>query len=181
MPSQPKLEHRGEQPYVAIRTRMTMKELAAGAGDELFPEVLAWLGKQGVAPDGAPFIRYLVIDMDAVLEMDWGVAVPEPLPGDDRVRPGVLPAGRYATMVYTGPYGGDGLIGANAALQGWAKENGVAWEVREGDHGDVWGARMEFYLTNPAAEPNPHAWRTEIVYLVAEDRTGDSHEATTER
>ena len=70
MPSQPKLEHRGEQPYVAIRTRMTMKELAAGAGDELFPEVLAWLGKQGVAPDGAPFIRYLVIDMDAVLEMD---------------------------------------------------------------------------------------------------------------
>jgi effector-binding domain-containing protein len=172
MPSKPKLERRDEQPYVGIRTRMTMGELAGGAGDSLFPEVFAWLGARGLAPQGAPFIRYLVIDMDAALEMDWGVPVGEAPPdqqGDDRVRPGVLPAGRYATAIHTGPYGGDGLIHANAALQDWAKEQGVAFQVRQGEHGEVWGSRLERYLSNPAEEPDPEAWRTEIAYLVAEE------------
>jgi effector-binding domain-containing protein len=170
MPSQPKLEQREEQPYVAIRTRMTMGELAAGAGDGLFPELFAWLGERGLAPAGAPFIRYLVIDMDAALEMDWGIPVAEAPAGDERVRPGVLPAGRYATTVHTGSYGGDGLIRANADLQDWAEQQGVAFQVREGGHGEVWGSRLERYLSNPAEEPDPEAWRTEIAYLVADER-----------
>jgi effector-binding domain-containing protein len=169
MASEPELERRDEQPYVAIRTRMTMGELVGGAGDGLFPELFAWLGERRMAPAGAPFIRYLVIDMDAALEMDWGIPVAEAPAGDERVRPGVLPAGQYATTVHTGPYGGGGLVDANAALQAWARERDVAFQVREGEHGELWGARLERYLSNPAEEPDPMTWRTEIAYLVADE------------
>src|SRR6266446_2577970 len=81
MITEPKLEDRSAQPYVALRTQATMQEL-----DTVIPqrlgEVFAWLGKQGIAPAGAPFIRYLVIDMDALLDSELGVPVATALSGD---------------------------------------------------------------------------------------------------
>jgi hypothetical protein len=44
-------------------------------------------------------------------------------------------------------------------------------EAPPGDRGEVWDARLEVYLSNPAEEPDPEAWRTEIAYLVADEAT----------
>ena len=101
MITEPRVEDRTEQRYVAMRTRATMQEL-----DTVIPqrlgEVFAWLAHQGIAPSGAPFARYLVIDMEALLDIEVGVPVVTALSGDDRICAGVLPAGRYASLVYTG-------------------------------------------------------------------------------
>jgi effector-binding domain-containing protein len=51
------------------------------------------------------------------------VPVVTPVDGDDRVLAGVLPAGRYATLRYTGHP--DGLLGATAALREWAGQEGL--------------------------------------------------------
>jgi len=59
MLTEPKLEQRDPQPYVAIAAHVPMKDW----GDILPPlwgEVFGWLGTQGIAPTGAPFIRYVV-------------------------------------------------------------------------------------------------------------------------
>jgi DNA gyrase inhibitor GyrI len=87
----------------------------SAAVDEAFPELFGWLAEQGIAPVGPPFIRYLVIDMAAELEIELAVPVSAPIARSGRVQPGVLPEGSYAVLRHTGPY--DGLVAANAALQ----------------------------------------------------------------
>jgi effector-binding domain-containing protein len=167
MITEPKLEQRDEQPYVAIRTHVTMQDMVTVLPQH-WSEAFAWLERQGMAPAGAPFIRYLVIDMDAALEIEVGVPVPSVLSGDARIRTGVLPAGRYATLIHTGHY--SGLVDATAALLAWAEGNGIVWQTATVENDTVWGARLEFYLTDPANEPNPEKWETELAFLVADDR-----------
>ena len=62
----------------------------------------------------------------AKLEIDVGVPVATHLRGDDRIIADTLLAGRYATLIYTGPY--EGLMQATAHLLAWAKEKGIVWE-----------------------------------------------------
>src|SRR5688500_7079874 len=115
MITEPKVENRDAQHYVGIRTQVPMKGLKK-AIPQLTGEVFAWLEKQGVEPAGAPFIRYHVINMETQMDVEMGVPVASALSGDRRIAPGVLPAGRYAALVYTGVKNG---IKGNAALLNW--------------------------------------------------------------
>jgi effector-binding domain-containing protein len=163
MITEPRLEQRDEQPYVAMRRQTPMQEL--GTLVPLWDEVAAWLGTKGMAPAGAPFFRYLVIDMEALLEVEVGWPVASAVAGEGDIAAGVLPAGRYAVLVHTGPY--DRLIEANAAMMAWGKEHNITWQTSEDWKG--WGARIESYETDPAEEPDPEKWRTELAILVADD------------
>ena len=82
--TEPKIEHRNEQPYVGIRAQVTMHELGKTL-PPLWGEVYGWLTGKGVKPAGAPLWRYLVIDMAAKLEIDVGVPVATPLTGDNSI------------------------------------------------------------------------------------------------
>ena len=70
--------------------RVTMDGLS-GAVDEAFPELFGWLAAQDVPAAGAPFIRYLVIDMAAELQIELAVPIGAEISGAERVQPGVLP------------------------------------------------------------------------------------------
>jgi hypothetical protein len=83
MITEPKIEHRNEQPYVGIRAQVTMQELGRLL-PPLWGEVYGWLANRGLKPAGAPLWRYRVIDMAAKLEIDVGVPVGRPVPGDNR-------------------------------------------------------------------------------------------------
>jgi hypothetical protein len=93
MSHEPQIQARAAQPYVAIRRTVTMDGIS-GAVDEAFPELFGWLAGNGIAVGGAPFIRYLVIDMPAELEIELAVPVGAPAgaptTGSGRVRAGVL-------------------------------------------------------------------------------------------
>ncbi len=166
MITEPKLENRNAQPYVGIRTQVPMKEFKKVI-PQLHGEVFAWLEKQRVAPTGAPFMRYYVINMESKMDIEMGVPVANALPGDDRVHAGVLPAGRYAALVYTGVRNG---IKGNAALLDWAAKKGLVWDRWEVENGDAFGARLESYLTNPADEPDQAKWETEVAIRLADDQ-----------
>ncbi len=62
--TEPKLEHRDQKRYVAIKATVAMKEFPTVL-PQLWKEVFAWLGAQGVEPAGPPLLRFLVIDMPA--------------------------------------------------------------------------------------------------------------------
>jgi hypothetical protein len=64
MTHEPQIQERAAQDYAAIPMTVAMDGLSA-AVDEAFPELFGWLGGQGIAPAGPPFIRYRVIDMAA--------------------------------------------------------------------------------------------------------------------
>ena len=158
----PQIEERAALHYAGIRMTVTMDGIS-GAVDEAFPELFGWLAGQGIAPGGAPFIRYLVIDMAAGLQLDLGVPVDAPVTASGRVQPGVLPAGRYAVLRHTGPY--DGLIASNAALQRWAHSRGIEFDTWDTPDGSAWRARAEHYLTDPSKEPDPAKWEVDVAYL----------------
>lgn len=164
MITEPKVEDRTEQPYIGIRTQVPMKEFERVI-PQLLGEVFAWLEKQGVAPTGAPFMRFHVINMEKKMDIEMGVPVASDLSGDERVRAGVLPAGRYASLIYTGVKNG---IKGNKALLDWGAKKGLVWDVYEAENGDGFGARFESYLTDPADEPNQAKWETEVAIRLAE-------------
>ena len=164
MSHEPQIQARAAQPYVAIRRTVTMDGIS-GAVDEAFPELFGWLAGNGIAVGGAPFIRYLVIDMAGELQIELGVPVSAPVAGSGRIQPGVLPAGRYAVLRHTGPY--DGLVASHAALQQWAAEHGVQFDTHDTAQGSAWGGRVEHYLTDPSQEPDPAKWETDVAYLTA--------------
>jgi effector-binding domain-containing protein len=143
--AEPQILTRPEQPYVGIRRTVTMDTIRSIA--DRIPVLIGWLDERGVAPAGAPFLRYWVIDMEHGLDVEAGVPVAEPSQGDGEVSSGVLPAGRYATVTHTGPY--EGLVDATAALLAWTDAQGVALEVQDSTDGAVWGCRLEIYNTNP--------------------------------
>ena len=130
---------------------------------------ICWLERKGVAPAGAPFWRYLIIDMEAKLEIDVAVPVATAMTGDGRIIADVLPAGRYAVLVHTGPY--DDLIEVTAVLLAWAEEKGLVWDKwSTGPRGEGWRARIETYFTDPTEEPDPAKWETELAFKLADDQ-----------
>jgi effector-binding domain-containing protein len=165
MIGQPRLEDRPEQPYVGIRTQVPMSELKNTIPD-LLGELFSWLRPQGIGPDGPPFIRYHVIDMAAALDVELGVPTTTTLSGAGRICPGVLPAGRYASLVYTGVQNG---IAGNAALLDWGKQHGLVWDRWQTDKGDAFGARYESFLTDPDEEPDPGKWETDVAIRLAHE------------
>jgi effector-binding domain-containing protein len=164
MITKPTLEEREAQHYVGIRTQVPLKDLKKiipAFLDELF----AWLRKEGIAPAGAPFIRYHVIDMAGSMDVELGVPVASAVAGDGRVAPGMIPAGRYAALVYSGVTG----IKGNNALLDWAAKTGIRWDRWKDPRGDAFGARVEYFLTDPAEEPDRKKWETEVAIRLADD------------
>jgi effector-binding domain-containing protein len=168
MITEPKIEHRNAQPYMGIRAQVTMQELGKVL-PPLWGEVFGWLASKGLKPAGAPLWRYRVIDMAAKLEIDVAVPVAEAAIGDNRVIADILPAGRYATLIHTGPY--EGLKQATADLLAWAEKKSIVWDKwLAGPKSEAWGARVENYLTDPTNEPDATKWETELALKLADDQ-----------
>jgi effector-binding domain-containing protein len=164
--TQPALKDLDERHYVGIRAQVPMKELP-NVIPRFLGQVFAWLAKEGIAPAGAPFIRYHVINMKSNLDVELGVPVASAQSGDGVVAAGVLPAGRYAALVYSGVKNG---MKANAALLDWGAAQGLAWDQWQVENGDAFGGRIESYLTDPAAEPDSTKWETEVAIRLADKR-----------
>ncbi|MGZ3637734.1 MAG: GyrI-like domain-containing protein [Ktedonobacterales bacterium] len=161
---QPKIEDRSEKLYVGIRTQAAGDELPTVI-PQLLGEVFAWLEMQGVAQAGAPFIRYHVINMAAKMDVELCVPVASAVAGDGRVCPGVLPGGRYASLVYTGARNG---IQGNKVLVDWAKEQGIEWDAWDAENGHAFKGRYESFLTDPDEEPDQAKWETEVAIRLAD-------------
>ncbi|WP_020666463.1 GyrI-like domain-containing protein [Amycolatopsis nigrescens] len=159
----PVLETRDEQPYAAIGIEVTLRTW--GEANALVAEVAGWLGRHGIAPAGPPFFRYHVLGgMDEKYELEVGFPVTGPVPPDERVRAGSMPAGRYATLVHHGHPDQQGH--SHAALDKWAAGQGLEWQTSRRDGREVWGCRFESYLTDPAEQPDPARWSIRISYQV---------------
>ena len=160
----PKVDRRNEQPYMGIRTQVSMVEMPRVI-PQSFEEVFAWLGERGIAPVGPPFVRFHVIDMDALMDIEMGVPVEATEEGDDRVTAGTLPEGRYASLVYTGLENG---IAGNAALLNWGDDQGLVWDKWPVEKGEAFGGRYETTFTDPDEEPDTAKWETEVAIRLAD-------------
>jgi effector-binding domain-containing protein len=155
---------RPAQPYVAVRRTVTMQTFPEIA--DRLPELFGWLAERGVDPAGAPFFRYLLIDMERELDVEAGVPVAAPVDADGEVLAGVLPAGRYAATTHAGHP--DELIAVTGAFLDEAAARGLTFDATETERGTRWGCRLEVLLTNPAEQPDPNKWETTLAFRLAD-------------
>jgi effector-binding domain-containing protein len=158
----PTIETRVDQPYAAIPVSVRMEELGSVV-PPLTGQVFDWLAAQGIAAAGPPFWRYLVVDMENKLELETGVPVASRVEGDGEIRTGVLPAGRYATVVHKGHP--DTLLTATRDLLQWASARGLEWDA----DGNRWGCRLEEYLSDPAEVPDMSEWQTRLAFRLRDE------------
>lgn len=166
MMTEPKLGRRKRQNYAAIRMSVPIP-----FGKYLQPawdEVYDWLNSKGIQPSGPAIIRYLTTDMSKELDIDVGFTVDKALKGNGRIAADFLPAGRYATLLYTGPYKGKGIFKATVALLEWANVNKIKWHTSKEKGVEWWNGRAELYFSDPAVEKDPSKFKTELAFLVAD-------------
>jgi effector-binding domain-containing protein len=153
------------RPYAAIAVTVPMTAL----GDVVPPlngEVFAWLAQRGVTPAGAPFWKYDLIDMPGTLRIEAGVALAEQAESDGRVLVSALPAGSYLETTYHGHP--DGLVQATSDLLAYAEKERLTFDSSMTPDGEEWVARLEYYLTDPADEPDLNQWDTLLSFKLAD-------------
>lgn len=136
------------QPVAVIPVTVPRSQIQDVMGPGL-SELMATLGSQGVTPTGPWFTRHWRMD-PKVFDFEIGVPVAQSVIAAGRVKPSELPATTVARTVYHGDY--EGLGGA------W--QEFVDWIVAHGHTPAEW--LWETYLTDPAANPDPGSWRTEL-------------------
>lgn len=162
--NEPRVIERADQPYVGIRATVTMTTIPAIA--DRIPELFGWLAERGIAPAGAPFLKFNVIDMAADMELEAGIPTASAVAGEGEVFAGALPGGRFATATHVGHPAE--LVDATAALLAWADAQGLTWDKSAADAGERWGCRLEIYHTDPADEPDMNRWETELSFRLAD-------------
>jgi effector-binding domain-containing protein len=173
MSHEPRIEQRAEESYAGIAGEASDEGEFRSFVDRSFPELFGWLGSRGIAPAGAPFIRYLELSSDGQpLRFELGVPTGAPPDADGPVRAGTLPAGRYAIFLHVGPYSHaevDDLSDARSRLAAWAEREGITLESSATARGTAFHASLERYLTDASREPDWSEWETELSHLI------DSH------
>lgn len=138
-----------EQPTAVMRATLSVPEISGFLG-RAFGETAKVLGEQHAGPAGPPFARYHVLGDDR-FEVEAGFPSLLTIVAAGDVEPSALPAGTVASTIHVGPY--DEMQPGYAALLDWISENGFE------SAGDPW----EVYFDDPSMEPDPKAWRTQIV------------------
>jgi len=146
------IQMRRAQPVLSIRTFVKPEEVTRALAKGL-AEVMTYLTEAGGRTDGAPFARYHG-EKDGLIELETGIPVAERVTGKDRIAAGTLPEGRVAMRWYPGPY--TGRAEARAQLGEWIRSRGLTTR----------GGPWEIFWTDPAREPDPARWRTQIVWPV---------------
>ena len=158
----PKIDKRPKITYMGIRTIAPFKGMSKEIG-KLVDELNQWMENNKVKTSGPPFLRFHVIDMRGFMDISFGVPVKNALPDHGDIKADVIPAGRYASLIYSG-----GGISANRALIEWVRAKGMDFDRWDTEQGDNFSGRYETYLTDPKIEPRKSRWKIEVAIKLAD-------------
>lgn len=159
----PKVVDYAARHYVSLRRQVVMPigHVATETMDQLVLEI----DRQGVEGTGAAIFRYNVVKMPE-LEMEFGIETRTAQSTSGALKTGILPAGRYAELIYVGPY--RYLTKVNGALIDWSRENELVFDMHPAPDGDHFAGRVEFYPNGPQDEPDEDKRKT-IVAIKLKD------------
>ena len=154
----------GEKPsrsYLGIRFETPFAGMFAIVTQEL-KTLRKWVKEKQLVDDGPFFVRYFHCDMKSIMDVEVGFMTQSVLSGEGRISAGILPKGKYATLIYRG----NGLRG-NQALMKWAQENGMAFDSLDPCLSESYVCRYEAYLTDYRVEPRKLLWDVELSIKMA--------------
>ena len=159
----PKIDTRPDQIYMGIRTIAPFSGMFKVV-DQLRKEMTKWVKENGIEPVGPPFLRYHVIDMRGEMDITFGIPVATALPDDGRVTAGVLPGGRFASLIYVG----NGYTGNKALIEWVRARDDIAFDRWDTEQGDNFRCRYESFLTDPKVEHRKTKWDIEVAIKLAD-------------
>lgn len=149
MPFQCELKDLPARPTLAIRTRTPVRGLSEVIG-RAYGAIASYLGELGQYPAGAPFAAYHNMDMED-LDVELGFPVLAELPGKGDIKAGLIPGGRFAAVLHTGPF--DRVSAAYEALAKWMADQGY----------QATSVAYEFYLSDPG-QTTPEDLQTLVMF-----------------
>ena len=152
----PKIEKRPKLTYMGMRAIAPFKGMSKEIR-KLANEVNAWVAEKKIKTAGPPFLRYHVIDMRGSMDISFCVPVKKALPDDGNIKADFVPAGKYASLIYSG-----GGISGNRALIEWVRAQGMDFDRWDTEQGDNFRGRYETFLTDPKVEPRRSKWQIEV-------------------
>jgi effector-binding domain-containing protein len=152
-----------ERGYLGIRFKTPFEGMFALVTKTL-KELRKWNKENSLSEEGPYFLRYYLTDMKGMMDVEVGLMTNSGLVGQGRIKPGLLPKGRYATLVYKG----NGLRG-NQALMKWANDHGITFDPLDVDEAQSFTCRYEAYLTDYRTEPRKLLWDVELSIKIADD------------
>ena len=158
----PKIDKRPKMTHMGIRIIAPFKGMFKEIG-RIADELNAWVDENKIKISGPPFLRYHVIDMRGYMDISYCVPVRKALPDDGDVKADFIPAGRYASLIYSG-----GGISGNRALIEWVRAKGMDFDRWDTEQGDNFRGRYETYLTDPKVEPRKSKWKIEVAIKLAD-------------
>jgi effector-binding domain-containing protein len=158
----PKIEKRPKIIYMGIRFIAPFKGMSKDIR-KTADEVNQWAAANKIKTSGPPFLRYHVIDMRGFMDLSFCVPVHKALPDNGLVKADFVPAGKYASLIYSG-----GGISGNRALIEWVRAQGLEFDRWDTKQGDNFRGRYEAYLTDPKVEPRRSKWQIEVAIKLAD-------------
>jgi effector-binding domain-containing protein len=150
-----------DQPYVGIRLKTPFPGMFAVAARAL-KDLRVWSKANGLEGDGPYFLRYYHCDMREIMEIEAGLLTAAAPPDHPQIKSGLLPAGKYASLIYRG----NGLRG-NQALMQWGRDKAIAFEAIDPAEAESYRCRYEAYLTDHRVEPRKLLWDVELAIKLA--------------
>ena len=133
MPYEIRLEDVAARPLATVRASVPVGDVVT-AWRPALDKVWAFLRRHdGLRTDGHNiFVYHHPVEPGALMEVDFGVEVSRPFPGEGEIVLTQTPAGRVARTVHVGPP--EKIAAANAAIEAWCAARGrplagVSWEI----------------------------------------------------
>jgi len=152
-----------ERSYLGIRFETPFGGMFAVITKNL-KELRKWIKRNGLSEEGPYFVRYYHCDMQDIMDVEVGLMTNSGHPGEGHIKPGSLPKGKYATLIYKG----NGLRG-NQALMKWAKDNGHKFDPIDTNLAESYVCRYEAYLTDYRIESRKLLWDVEMSIKIVDE------------
>src|SRR5699024_4629599 len=154
--------NRPDMDYIALRKVVSLDNFYDIA--DKMPVLMNWARENDLEPQGAPFFKYNRIDMPNLMDVECCVPVAGDVRNDGDVFTATLHGGRYASLTHFGHP--DDLIQLTDDLISWGEaKDGIEWDVDRTGEDAVWGARLEYFKSEPDVDVN--TWEVEIAIRLA--------------
>src|SRR5262249_26339378 len=147
-----------EKIYMGIRIQTPYSGMRV-AIEKIRKELEAWFKEKGIEASEPPFLRYHCIDMKDEMDMEYGIPVKVAYPSEGRIKSGIVPAGRYVSIIYSG-----GGYQGNKTLVEWIKKNDIPIDRWDSEKGDNFASRYEQFLTDPKVEHRRTKWQILLAF-----------------
>ena len=153
---------RKKQPYIAIRSRLSRRQLERQA-IVFLTELRSYMVTNAFDVIGPAYFRFNAFEDNGEADMEFGFFTDKQYTVPYPMRSGLLPGGTFTTVTWQGEY--SRLDDVNLVLLGWGAINKIAWEDAKIDGAGFEGCRLAIFHKTPRIEPNAENLLTELAIL----------------